>query len=55
MGKERNSEFRLDFYFFSLFLVYFFSGFESANCAETSRAGFFFIYVIFLVLLPENL
>ena len=48
--------FRVDFHLFSLFLVYLLSGFEYANCAETSRAGvFFFIYVIFLVLLPENL
>ena len=46
----------VDFYFFSLFLflVYFFFGFESVNCAETGGAEISFM-LFFLELMPENL
>ena len=44
MGEEEELSvyFRVDFNFF-IFLFFLFSGFESANCAETSRAGFLVI------------
>ena len=41
-------------FLYFLFLVYFFSGFESVNCAETSGAKISFL-LFFLELLPENL
>ena len=36
------------------FLFYFFSGFESANCAETSRVGFL-VLIFFLSITARKL